>query len=86
MLAGHLWSKTRFQPLPARAGGEGNREVVIKMWWVDIVVVVLIAFGIYGFATLVGFHTRRLTGKTDRRAEDMYDQYGYHQRSRRRQS
>ena len=50
------------------------------MWWVDIVVVLLFIFGIYGFATLVGFNTRRLTGKTDRRAEDLYDQYGHRQR------
>jgi hypothetical protein len=56
----------------------------MNMWWVDIVVVVLLIFGIYGFATLVGFHTRRLTGKTDRRAEDLYDKYGDPPRSRHR--
>jgi hypothetical protein len=53
---------------------------VISVWWVDIVVALLFLFGIYGFLTLVGFNTRRLTSKTDRRAEDMYDQYGYHRR------
>jgi hypothetical protein len=56
------------------------------MWWVDVVVVILFVLGIYGFATLVGFNTHRLTSKTDRRAEDLYDQYGYHQRRRHRQS
>lgn len=58
----------------------------MSMWWVDIVVVLLFIFGIYGFATLVGFHTRRLTGKTDRRAEDMYDEFSDPQRSRHRRS
>jgi len=56
------------------------------MWWLDIVVVLLFLFGIYGFVTLAGFNTRRLTSKTDRRAEDLYDQYGYHQRRRHRHS
>jgi len=59
---------------------------VIDMWWVDIVVVALLAFGIYGFATLIGFHTRRLTSKTDRRAEDLYDKFTDPQRSRHRPS
>ena len=68
------------------AGGDGNRKVVISMWWVDIVVVLLFLFGIYGFVTLAGFNTRRLASKTDRRAEDLYDQYGYHQRRRHRHS
>lgn len=63
---------------------EGDREVVIKMWWVDVVVAVLFLFGIYGFATLVGFNTRRLTRRSDRRAEDMYDQYAGPPRSRHR--
>lgn len=47
----------------------------MDMWWVDIVVVILFILGIYGFATLVGFNTRWLTGKTHRRAEDLYDDY-----------
>ena len=56
------------------------------MWWVDIVVVLLFLFGIYGFISWAGFNTRWLTGKTHRRAEDLYDQYGYHQRRRHRHS
>ena len=59
---------------------------MINMWWVDIVVVLLFIAGIYGFATLAGFHTRRLSSKTDRRAEDMYDEFSDPQRSRHRQS
>jgi hypothetical protein len=45
------------------------------MWWVDIVVPILMAFGVYCFLTLVGVRTHWLTRKTDRRAEDMYDQF-----------
>jgi hypothetical protein len=56
------------------------------MWWVDIVVVLLFIFGIYGFATLAGFNTRWLTRKTDRRAEDLYDEYGDPQQRRHRRS
>lgn len=59
---------------------------MINMRWVDIVVVALMAFGIYGFATLVGFHTHRLTDKTDRRAEDMYDEFADPQRRGHRRS
>jgi hypothetical protein len=36
---------------------------------------ILLAFGIYGFLTVVGVQKRFLTRKTDRRAEDMYDEF-----------
>jgi hypothetical protein len=68
------------------AGDEGNRKVVINMWWVDIVVPILFLAAIYGFASWAGFNTHWLTDRTNRRAEDMYDQYGYHQRRRHRRS
>jgi hypothetical protein len=45
------------------------------MWWIYIVVVALMIFGVYGFCLIVGFETRWLTRKTDRRAEDLYDKY-----------
>jgi hypothetical protein len=38
-------------------------------------VVALLIFGAYGFCSIVGFETRWLTRKTDRRAEDLYDRY-----------
>ena len=41
----------------------------------DVVIVALFAIGIYCFAELVGWRTRLMTRKTDRWAEDMYDQY-----------
>jgi hypothetical protein len=51
------------------------RKVVINMWWMYIVVVAVLAFGAYAFLTFVGFQTRGLTRKTDRSAENMYDQF-----------
>jgi hypothetical protein len=53
------------------------------MWWIYIVVVALIALGIYGFAKLVRFETHSLTRKTSRRAEDLYDSYADIPRRRR---
>jgi hypothetical protein len=60
--------------------------VVISMWWMYVVVVAILALGVYGFMTLVGFTTRRLTSKTDRRAEDMYDEFTDPPRTRHRPS
>jgi hypothetical protein len=59
---------------------------VINMWWMDIVIVLLLVAGVYGFLTIVGFHTRQLTRKTDRRAEDLYDNFADSPRSRHRRS
>lgn len=64
-----------FSPLLTGKVKDVAGEAVIKMWWIDIVVVALMALGVYGFITMVGFHTRRLTRKTDRTAEDMYDKF-----------
>ena len=46
------------------------------MWWQYIIIVALIAAGIYGFTVLVRYMTQQMTRKTDRRAEDMYDEFG----------
>ncbi len=48
---------------------------VINMWWINIVVPILMALGVYGFLRIVGVHTGWLTHKTHRRAEDMYDEF-----------
>ena len=56
------------------------------MWWMDIVIVLLLASGVYGFITLVRFNTRQLTRKIDRRAEDLYDNFADPPRSRHRGS
>jgi hypothetical protein len=56
--------------------GKIYREiVVVNMWWMYIIVVALMAFGIYGFVSLVRFLAQPLTSETTRRAEDMYDLY-----------
>ena len=50
--------------------------MVINMsWWMDIIVVAVLALGVYGFLTLTGFETRVFSRKTSRRAEDMYDRF-----------
>jgi hypothetical protein len=45
------------------------------MWWIYIVMPILFALAIYGFISWTGVQKRFLTGKTDRTAEDMYDQF-----------
>jgi len=48
---------------------------VIHMW-IDIVMPILFALAIWGFLSWTGLQKRFLTRKTDRTAENMYDQYG----------
>jgi hypothetical protein len=50
----------------------------------DIAILALFAVAIYGFILMTGVRTRALTRKTDRRAEDLYDQYGDSPRKQRR--
>jgi len=45
------------------------------VWWQYIIIVALLAVGIYGFVVLVRYMTQQMTRKTDRRAEDMYDEF-----------
>jgi hypothetical protein len=63
-----------------------TREVVINMWWIYIVMPILFALGVYGFLMWVGVQKRFLTRKTDRTAENMYDEYGNPVRRRHRRS
>jgi hypothetical protein len=49
---------------------------VIKVWWQYIIIVAVIALGIYGFVVFARYMTQQMTRKTDRRAEDMYDEFG----------
>jgi len=53
-------------------------------WWMYIVVIAVLALGIYGFVLMVRFRTSWLTSETNRRAEDMYDQYADSPRNRHR--
>lgn len=48
---------------------------MIAVWWQYIIIVAVIAVGIYGFVVLVRYMTKQMTRKTDRRAEDMYDEF-----------
>ena len=65
-------------------GGRGARTDGVTQMWLDIGIVALLIFGIYSFAVLTGFEKRFLTRRTDRRAEDLYDQYGDSPRKQRR--
>lgn len=58
----------------SRAQGEQPDEV-ITVWWQYIVLVALLAAGIYGFVVLTRHMTQHMTRKTDRRAEDMYEEF-----------
>ena len=63
------------------------REIaVVNMWWMNIIVVALLALGIFGFVSLVRLLAQRLTSETTRRAEDMYDLYADSPRKRHRRS
>jgi hypothetical protein len=44
--------------------------------WIDIVMPILFALAIWGFLSWTGLQKRFLSRKTDRTAENMYDQYG----------
>lgn len=44
-------------------------------WWETLLFLAAVIVAIWGFASLVGFRTRSLTRRTDRTAEQMYDQF-----------
>jgi hypothetical protein len=48
---------------------------VITVWWQYIVGVLAAVAGIACFVVLVRFMSQQLTRKTERRAEDMYDEF-----------
>jgi hypothetical protein len=52
--------------------------------WMDIGIVALLLVGVYCFIELVGSRTRMLTSRTERSAEDAYDQYADPSRQQRR--
>jgi hypothetical protein len=54
------------------------------VWWEYVILVLVMIFGIYCFAWLVGFRTRTLTRKADRTAEDLYDSYADSPRKQRK--
>ena len=44
-------------------------------WWGTVLFLAAVVLATWGFLSIVGFRTRTLTRKTDRRAEDMYASY-----------
>ena len=44
-------------------------------WWGTVLFLAAVVLAIWGFLSIVGFRTRTLTRKTDRRAEDLYAGY-----------
>lgn len=53
-------------------------------WWMYIVVLAILLFGIYAFIELTGARTRWMTRRSERTAESMYDNYGDSPRAQRR--
>jgi hypothetical protein len=47
----------------------------LNVWWVDIVVPVLLILMVYGFLLMVGVNVKWLTTRSNRTAENIYDQY-----------
>jgi hypothetical protein len=54
------------------------------VWWTYVVVVALLALGVWGFVTLTRTVSDRLSSRTDRTAEDLYDAYADDPRRRHR--
>ena len=54
------------------------------MWWQILIGAVVVIAAVYAFVTLVRFQTRRLSSKTDRTADDVYDPYADPLRKQRR--
>jgi hypothetical protein len=53
-------------------------------WWGTVLFLAAVALAIWGFMSIVGFRTRTLTRKTDRRAEDLYPNYAGSQHEKHR--
>ena len=58
--------------------------VIYMPWWEIILFFAAVILAIYGFASIVGFRTRTLTRRTDRTAENMYDNFADPTRKQRR--
>lgn len=53
-------------------------------WWEIILFIAVVIFAIYAFASIVGVQKRSLTRRSDRTAENMYDNYTDSPRRQRR--
>jgi hypothetical protein len=77
MLTGPCWR-------PIGRAWAGSADWTVEVWWIYVVVVLLFAFGIYAFISIVGFRTHQVTRRTTRTAADMYDSYADSPRKQRR--
>lgn len=50
-------------------------EVVQMRWWEALLFFAVVILAIWGFVSIVGVETRFFTRRTDRTAEDMYDEF-----------
>jgi len=53
-------------------------------WWEAVLFFSAVILAIWGFASMVGVRTRFLSRRTDRTAQDMYDQFADSPRRQRR--
>jgi hypothetical protein len=55
-------------------------------WWEAVLFFAAVILASWGFASIVGLRTRTLTRRTDRSAQDMYDNFADSPRKQRRQA
>jgi hypothetical protein len=58
--------------------------VIVMAWWEAVLFFAAVILAMCGFASMVGVRTRFLTRRTDRTAQDMYDQFADSPRRQRR--
>ena len=54
------------------------------MWWQYVIAAVVLIIAVYGFVSLVKVQTNRVSDKTDKTAEDVYDRYAESSRQQHR--
>ena len=54
------------------------------VWWEYLIGAVVAIVAVYAFVSVTRFQTRRMSSRTDRTAEDMYDKYADSLRKQRR--
>ena len=54
------------------------------VWWEYLIGAVVVIVTVYAFVSVTRFQTRRMSSRTDRTAEDIYDKYADSPRKQRR--
>jgi hypothetical protein len=65
-------------------GADARIEVIALPWWETVLFLIAAAVAIWGFISIVGLQTRRLTRRTGRTAENLYPGYADSARKQRR--